>query len=39
MGVLVDLNATFMAGALFLAGLCLANAAFTYFLKRYPEAI
>jgi hypothetical protein len=34
MGVLVDLTGTFMAGALFLAGLCLATAALSYFLKR-----
>jgi cyanate permease len=34
MGVLVDLTGTFMAGALFLAGLCVATAALTYFLKR-----
>ena len=33
MGVLVDLTGTFMAGALFLAGLCLVIAGFTYFLK------
>jgi len=33
MGVLVDLTGTFMAGALFLAGLCLVIAAFTYFLN------
>jgi len=33
MGVLVDLTGTFMAGALFLAGLCLVIAVFTYFLK------
>ena len=34
MGVLVDLTGTFMAGALFLAGLCVATAALTYFLRR-----
>ena len=35
MGVLVDFTGTFMAGALFLAILCLAIAALTYFLKHY----
>ena len=34
MGVLVDLTGTFMAGALFLAGLCMATTALTYFLRR-----
>jgi cyanate permease len=34
MGVLVDLTGTFMAGALFLSGLCLAIAALTYFLQQ-----
>ena len=34
MGVLVDLTGTFMAGAVFLAGLCVATAALTYFLRR-----
>lgn len=34
MGVLVDLTGTFMAGALFLAGLCIAIAVLTRFLKR-----
>ena len=38
MGVLVDLTGTFMAGALFLAGLCLAIAALTYFLRQQPPA-
>jgi cyanate permease len=35
MGVLVDLTGTFMAGALFLASLCIAIAALTYFLTRF----
>jgi len=39
MGVLVDLTETFMAGALFLASLCLAIAALTYFLKHYQSAL
>jgi len=39
MGVLVDLTGTFMAGALFLASLCLAIAALTYFLKHYQSAL
>ena len=34
MGVLVDLTGTFMAGALFLAGLCIATAVLTCFLRR-----
>jgi cyanate permease len=34
MGVLVDLTGTFMAGALFLAGLCIAIAALTYSLRQ-----
>ena len=34
MGILVDLTGTFMAGALFLAGLCMAIAAFTCFLRQ-----
>jgi cyanate permease len=34
MGVLVDLTGTFMAGALFLAALCITIAALTYFLRR-----
>ncbi len=34
MGVLVDLTGTFMAGALFLAGLCVAIAVLTGFLKH-----
>jgi len=34
MGVLVDLTGTFMAGAVFLAGLCVAIAVLTHFLKR-----
>ena len=34
MGILVDLTGTFMAGALFLAGLCIAIAAFTCFLRQ-----
>ena len=34
MGVLVDLTGTFMAGAIFLAGLCIAIAVLTRFLKR-----
>ena len=38
MGVLVDLTGTFMAGALFLAGLCAAIAALTCFLTQYQEA-
>jgi cyanate permease len=38
MGVLMDLTGTFMAGALFLACLCLAIVAFTYFLKHHQEA-
>jgi len=33
MGVLVDLTGTFMAGAIFLAGLCIAIAVLTHFLK------
>ena len=33
MGVLVDLTGTFMAGAIFLAGLCAAMAVLTRFLK------
>jgi cyanate permease len=37
MGVLVDLTGTFMAGALFLASLCLAIAALTYFLKHHQD--
>ncbi|MFC1577866.1 CynX/NimT family MFS transporter [Thermodesulfobacteriota bacterium] len=36
MGVLVDLTGTFMAGAIFLAGLCIAIAVLTRFLKRGP---
>jgi cyanate permease len=35
MGVLVDLTGTFMAGALFLASLCIANAGLTHFLKSH----
>ena len=38
MGVLVDLTGTFMAGALFLASLCIAIAALTGFLTHYQEA-
>ncbi|MFC1880161.1 CynX/NimT family MFS transporter [Thermodesulfobacteriota bacterium] len=38
MGVLVDLTGTFMAGALFLASLCFAIAALTFFLKHHQEA-
>ena len=34
MGVLVDMTGTFMAGALFLASLCIAIATLTHFLKR-----
>ena len=34
MGVLVDLTGSFMAGALFLAGLCVATAALTYSLRQ-----
>ena len=34
MGVLVDLTGTFMAGAVFLAGLCIAIAVLTRFLKQ-----
>ena len=34
MGLLVDLTGTFMAGALFLAGLCIAIAVLTRFLRR-----
>lgn len=33
MGVLVDLTGTFMAGAVFLAGLCITIAVLTHFLK------
>jgi len=33
MGVLVDLTGTFMAGAIFLAGLCIAIVVLTHFLK------
>jgi hypothetical protein len=33
MGFLVDATGTFMAGALFLAGLCMAMAALTIFLN------
>jgi cyanate permease len=33
MGILVDVTGTFMAGALFLAGLCLAMAVLTFFLN------
>ena len=35
MGVLVDLTGTFMAGALFLASLCLSIAVLTYFLTHH----
>ena len=38
MGVLVDLTGTFMAGALFLASLCVAIAALTGFLTHHQEA-
>jgi len=34
MGVLVDLTGTFMAGALFLASLCITMAALTHLLKK-----
>ena len=34
MGILMDLTGTFMAGAVFLAGLCVAIAVLTFFLKR-----
>ena len=34
MGVLVDMTGTFMAGAMFLASLCIAIATLTHFLKR-----
>jgi cyanate permease len=34
MGALVDLTGTFMAGALFLAGLCMVIAALTCFLRQ-----
>ena len=33
MGILVDATGTFMTGALFLAGLCMAMAVLTYFLN------
>jgi cyanate permease len=36
MGILVDMTGTFMAGALFLAGLCLAMAWLTAFLTQRP---
>lgn len=36
MGILVDATGTFMTGALFLAGLCLAMAWLTAFLTRRP---
>ncbi len=38
MGVLMDLTGTFMAGALFLAGLCMAITVFTRFLNHHPES-
>ncbi len=38
MGVLMDLTGTFMAGALFLAGLCVAITALTRFLNHHPES-
>ena len=34
MGVLVDMTGTFMAGAMFLASLCIAIATLTHFFKR-----
>ena len=34
MGVLVDLTGAFMAGAIFLAALCVAIAVLTHFLKK-----
>jgi len=34
MGIIVDLTGTFMAGALFLASLCIAIAVLTHFLKH-----
>jgi cyanate permease len=34
MGILVDVTGNFMAGALFLAGLCAAIAVLTRFLKH-----
>jgi CP family cyanate transporter-like MFS transporter len=37
MGVLVDLTGTFMAGAIFLAGLCIAIAVLTHFLERISK--
>ena len=37
MGVLVDLTGTFMAGAIFLAGLCIAIAVLTHFLERVSK--
>jgi len=37
MGVLVDLTGTFMAGAVFLAALCMAIAVLTHFLKGTPD--
>ncbi len=36
MGTLVDATGTFMAGALFLAGLCLAMAGLTLLLTQRP---
>lgn len=38
MGVLVDLTGAFMAGAVFLASLCIAIAALTCFLTQHQEA-
>jgi len=38
MRVLMDLSGTFMAGTLFLAGLCMAIAVFTRFLNHHPES-
>jgi len=37
MGILVDATGTFMAGALFLAGLCIAMAGLTFFLNFRSE--
>jgi cyanate permease len=39
MGVLVDLTGAFMAGALFLASLCIAIAALTPFLKQESSVV
>jgi len=39
MGILVDATGTFMAGALFLAGLCIAMAVLTNFLNFRPNSL